>query len=80
MKLTQTVAAPITAKAASGGMTVTLAPGAGYDIIAETDSGSVSTPEVTVHGAISPHHVEGKVRGGGPLVKVHADSGSVTID
>jgi hypothetical protein len=80
VKLEQVNAAPINAKAESGGVTVKLAAGAGYDILAETDSGRVSTPEMTVHSTFSPHHVEGKVRGGGPLVKIHADSGSVTIE
>ncbi len=80
VNLAQTTAAPINAKAESGGVTVTLAHGAGYDIDADTDSGRISIPEMTVHSSFSSHHVEGKVAGGGPLVKIQADSGSVTID
>jgi DUF4097 and DUF4098 domain-containing protein YvlB len=80
VRLTQTSPAPISAKAESGGVTVTLAHGAGYDISADTDSGHISIPEMTVRSAFSSHHVEGKVGGGGPLVKIQVDSGSVTID
>ena len=80
VRLAQTTPAPITAKAESGGVTVRLAPGQGYDINAKTDSGRISTPEMTVQSGFSSHHIEGKVGGGGPLVKIEVDSGSVTID
>ncbi len=80
IRLEQTTPAAITAKAESGGVTVTLARGAGYDIGAQTESGHISVPEMTVRSAFSHHHIEGKVSGGGPLVKVQAESGSVTID
>jgi hypothetical protein len=73
-------AAHIHAKADSGSVSVHLAPRAGYDINAETESGNISVPEMTVKSGFAEHHAEGKVRGGGPLVKVGADSGSVTID
>lgn len=80
VRVEQTSPAAITAKAESGGVTVRLAPGAGYDVRAGTGSGHVSVPEMTVHGSFSTNHVEGTIRGGGPLVNVHADSGSVSID
>lgn len=80
VRVSQTKPAPITAKADSGGVTVSLVPGAGYDLRADVSSGRISTPSVMVMGTISQHHIEGKVGNGGPLVKVHADSGSVTID
>ncbi len=80
LKLAQTTPAAITAKADSGNVTVTLAPGAGYEVSAETDSGHISVPEMTVHSTFSSHHIEGTIRGGGPLIKLKADSGSVTID
>jgi hypothetical protein len=79
IRIAQTKAAPITAKADSGGVTVTLAHGAGYDVEAETGSGHISFPEMTVRSSLSQHHIEGKIGGGGPLVKVKVDSGSVTI-
>jgi hypothetical protein len=80
VRLEQTTPAEIHAKVESGGVSVRLARGAGYDISAETDSGGISVPQMTVRSEDSHHHVEGKVAGGGPLVKVQADSGSVTID
>ena len=79
IQLRQTKAAPIRAKADSGGVTARLAPGAGYDVSAQCDSGHISVPEMTVKGAFSRHHVEGKVHGGGPLVDVRVDSGGISI-
>jgi hypothetical protein len=78
--LSQTIAAPIRAKADSGGIRVRLAPGAGYDVNAESESGNISVPEMTVRSSFSRHHIEGKVRGGGPLIIVHVDSGGITIE
>jgi hypothetical protein len=78
--LSQTKAAPIRAHADSGGITIRLAAGAGYDANLATSSGHLSLPEITVTGSISPHHLEGKIRGGGPLLDVHVDSGSISID
>ncbi len=80
VRVGQTQAASIRAKADSGGVTVKLAPGAGYEISAETDSGTISVPEMTVSSAFSKHHIEGKIRGGGPMVTIRAESGSVTVE
>lgn len=80
IRLAQTKPAPIRAKADSGGITVRLAPGAGYDVNAGAESGSISVPEMTVRSAFSRHHVDGKVRGGGPLVNVRVDSGGIKIE
>lgn len=77
--ITQTVAAPIRAKADSGGVSVTLAKGAGYDIDAEAESGGISAPQLTVNTEYSRHRVEGKLGGGGPLVKIQVDSGGISI-
>ena len=79
--LAQSSAAPIRAKADSGGVSIRLASNAGYDINVEAESGHISVPEVTVNGGeVSKHHVEGKVRGGGPMVNVRVDSGNVSVD
>jgi hypothetical protein len=80
VRVGQTQPASIRAKADSGGIIVRLAPGAGYNVSAETDSGSVSVPEMTVSSSFSRHHIEGKVRGGGPMVTIRAESGSVTVE
>ena len=58
---------------------VTLARAGGYDIRAHAGSGRITAPDVTVSGTISRHEVNGKLRGGGPLVDVQADSGHIDI-
>ena len=35
---------------------------------------------LTVHSGFSSHHMEGKVGGGGPLVKIQVESGSIRVD
>lgn len=80
IRLAQTRPAAISAKADSGGVTVKLAPGAGYEISAESDSGRISVPEISVNSSFSKHHVEGKVRNGGPLVSIRVASGNITIE
>ncbi|MBZ5578539.1 MAG: DUF4097 domain-containing protein [Acidobacteriia bacterium] len=79
IRISQTKAAAIRARADSGGADIRLAPAGGYDIAAHTESGQVSAPNVTATGTVSRHGVDGKLRGGGPLVDVRVDSGSVTI-
>lgn len=79
ISIRQSVAAPIRAKADSGGITVELAKGAGYDIDAQTESGGISAPALTVNSEYSKHHVQGKLHGGGPLVDVRVDSGGIEI-
>ncbi|MBV9762418.1 MAG: DUF4097 family beta strand repeat protein [Acidobacteriaceae bacterium] len=78
--LSQTHAAPIRAKADSGGVSVRLASNAGYDVNVESDSGRISVPEMSVNGELSKHRVEGKVRGGGPTVNIRVESGNVSIE
>lgn len=80
IRLSQTTPAPIRAKTESGGVDVKLVHGAGYDVEADVESGRISVPEMTVHSGFSPHHVQGRIGAGGPLVKIHADSGSVEIE
>ena len=80
IRLSQTVAAPVHAEADSGGASLKLARTGGYDIHASSGSGGVSVSDITVHGAISNKKVEGSIRGGGALVKIHTDSGPVVID
>jgi hypothetical protein len=80
IRLGQISPASIRAKADSGGVSVRLAPGGGYDISVDSSSGHISVPEMTVSSSFSRHHIEGKVRSGGPLVKIHVDSGNITID
>lgn len=80
IRVGQTRPAAIRARADSGGVTVKLAPSGGYDISAESESGRISVPDIAARGSFSPHHVQGKVRGGGPEVSIHVDSGNVTVE
>jgi hypothetical protein len=80
IQLSQTTAAPIRADVDSGGVHARLAPGAGYDLFVETSSGPISVPQLTESTTSSRHRVNGKLRGGGPSVNIHADSGSVSIN
>ncbi|MGA7412106.1 MAG: DUF4097 family beta strand repeat-containing protein [Bryobacteraceae bacterium] len=80
IRVSQTKAAPIHVRSDSGGVTVKLAPGAGYDAQLETGSGHIRVPEMTANGSFSGHHVDGKIRGGGPLIDIHVDSGGITVE
>jgi len=79
VRVSQAAPAPIKARSDSGGADITLAKTGGYDIQAYAGSGRVTVPDVTVSGRISPHEVNGKLRGGGALVDVKTDSGQIDI-
>lgn len=69
-----TSAAPVQAEADSGSITVRLAD-SGYNLRLRTDNGRISVPETfRVQGEF-----DGAIRGGGPLVQVETDSGSIEI-
>jgi hypothetical protein len=79
IRISQAAPAPIKARTDSGGVTIILAGTGGYDIRAHANSGRITAPEVTVRGTFSHHEINGRLRGGGPLVDVSADSGNVEI-
>jgi Toastrack DUF4097 len=79
IRISQTTPASIRTRVDSGGAEITLAKAGGYDIRAQTGSGHISAPDVTVSGTISRNEVNGKLRGGGALVDVRADSGRIDI-
>ena len=69
----------------SGGVHVRLPANAAFDADISTSSGSVnvSSPiEMTVQGRIGDNrkNIQGKVRGGGPLLRVHTGSGDIEIE
>ena len=75
-------AGPWSINASSGGITMTVPPDAVFDLDARTSSGSIDsahpvTMEVT--GRIDKRHIQGKVRGGGPLIEASCSSGSIRI-
>lgn len=80
IQLSQTTAAPVKARAASGGAHLRLARSGGYDIRAETESGRLVVPEMNAKGPVTKHHAEGRIRGGGAMVDIKVDSGGVEIE
>jgi len=75
-------AGPWSLHTSSGGITLTVPPDAAFDLDARTSSGSIDsvhpvTMEVT--GRIDKRRIQGKVRGGGPLVDASCSSGSIRI-
>jgi hypothetical protein len=79
IRISQTQPASIQARADSGGADIALAPTGGYDITARSESGRVMADNVTPTVKPSRGVLDGRLRGGGPLVDVRVDSGSVTI-
>lgn len=75
-------AGPWALHSSSGGITITVPPDAAFDLDARTNSGTIDSVHpvtMTVTGKIDKRHVEGKVRGGGPLVEASCSSGSIHI-
>jgi DUF4097 and DUF4098 domain-containing protein YvlB len=65
----------------SGSVTVRLPQGAAFDLAARTSSGSIQTAHpITVQGTVGRRELNGKVRGGGPLLDVSTSSGSIHIE
>jgi hypothetical protein len=68
-------------KLETGSGSIELWPGStSFTLDASTGSGSVhSNPEMTVQGSFDKHHITGKVRGGGPTIRVETGSGDIRI-
>lgn len=65
----------------SGGVTLRLDPDAPCALDLKANSGRVSIrPSLTETEIVSRREVRGKIRGGGPLVRVRSGSGNITID
>jgi putative adhesin len=79
IRVSQTTPALIKTRTDSGGVDITLAGAGGYDLRAYAGSGRITAANVAVSGTISRHQVNGRLRGGGPLVDVRADSGNIDI-
>ena len=79
INIEQTKSAKITAQADSGGAKLRLANG-GYDVRLSSDSGRVSTPALDPGSDVTRNHANGKLRGGGPIVQVTVDSGSIVVE
>lgn len=65
----------------SGSITVRLPQNAAFDLAARTSSGGINTDHpITVQGSIGRRELNGKVRGGGPLLELSTSSGSIHIE
>ena len=81
VRIEQAAAGPLEARTGSGSVNVRLAAASGFDLHADTGSGSVHVAHpMTVRGTVGGRDIQGKVRGGGPLVDVRTGSGSVRIE
>ncbi|HZU26973.1 MAG TPA: DUF4097 family beta strand repeat-containing protein [Bryobacteraceae bacterium] len=79
IRLSQSAAAPVSAEADSGSIALQLAPNGGYNVRVNTDSGHVRTPEMAVDSRLSRGETVGRIRGGGPMIHLQTDSGSIEI-
>ena len=73
------------ARTGSGNVRLRLPSNAAFDADISTSSGSIDVGaplEMTVQGRVGDSHksIHGKVRGGGPLLRVHTGSGDIHID
>lgn len=65
----------------SGSVTLRIGGNTGFDLRAHTGSGEIQADlPVTISGRQERHQLNGKVRGGGPLIDVRTGSGSVRIE
>jgi hypothetical protein len=79
IRVSQTVAAPVRAESDSGAISVKLAPGAGYNVAARTDNGLITVPEMELRKPRTGQEVDGRIRGGGPVVDLETDSGDIDV-
>jgi DUF4097 and DUF4098 domain-containing protein YvlB len=64
----------------SGDVRIQLPQGAKFELAAQTGSGNLHIDrEITMSGNFNPHHVRGKVNGGGPLVQLQTSSGNIEL-
>jgi hypothetical protein len=79
--LARGVGGGIVARAGSGSVTLQMPDSAGFDLSAHSGSGGIDVNHpMTMQGRLDRHHIEARVRGGGPLVDVSTGSGSVSIE
>ncbi|MBM3957561.1 MAG: DUF4097 family beta strand repeat protein [Gemmatimonadetes bacterium] len=65
---------------ASGDITLEVPQTAGFELDAQSSSGRIDSKHpVTVIGSIERHALQGKVRSGGPLVRVRTSSGTIRV-
>jgi hypothetical protein len=64
----------------SGNVRMQLPSNAGFELNAETSSGTIDVNrEITMSGQLNKHHIRGKVNGGGTLLTLRTGSGDIQI-
>ena len=69
-------------RTSGGGITLTLIPDIAVDLEAKTSGGHVSTDfevESTIQGKVPKNRLEGRINGGGPLLKLRTSGGSIRL-
>ena len=80
VRVHQASAAPVKVDASSGSIRVETAMDAGYDFDIRTSSGGINLPDDSVKlTQDDKRHKQGALRGGGPLLALHARSGGVEV-
>jgi len=79
MRLAQTLPAPIHAESDHGGISIKLAPEAGYNVSVRTDHGTITVPNMELRDSPTSQEVNGRIRGGGPVVDIETDHGDIDI-
>ena len=70
----------IRASTTNGGITVHLPEHVGANLIADASNSSISTEfDVQTQGALSKHHLEGKIGSGGPTIDLSTSNGSIRV-
>lgn len=69
---------PVSARTVSGSISFTIPEGFSADLDASTQSGRVSC-EIPISSPVEGHSLRGRIFGGGPLLKLRAISGNITI-
>lgn len=79
VRVHQAAASSVEVRATSGSIRVETARESGYDFDIETSSGGIDLPSEAALTLDEKRHKKGALRGGGPLLALHASSGSVDV-
>jgi DUF4097 and DUF4098 domain-containing protein YvlB len=80
VELTLDTVHEVRAGTSNGGITLRLPAGAGASVHARTSNGRISSDfDVTAHGFLSKHSLEGSIGSGGPLLDLSTSNGAIRI-
>ncbi len=68
------------AESGSGKVHLVLPADSAFDLDAETDLGSIKTDFAVTVTEVEEKHIVGEVKGGGPLLQIHTDSGDIVLE